>query len=59
MSNDNFAETITLVLQEIIDSRYKYLKEIDFENRSYAKTILENEYKPAVEKLKQILENIA
>lgn len=54
-----FSELLPRVLEEVIDSRYKYLKELDYENHSYARQILENEYKPSVEKLKNILENIA
>lgn len=53
------SELLPRVLEEVIDSRYKYLKELDYENHSYARQILENEYKPSVEKLKNILENIA
>lgn len=52
------SELLPRVLEEVIDSRYKYLKELDYENHSYARQILENEYKPSVEKLKNILENI-
>ena len=53
-----YSELLPLVLEAVIDSRYKYLKELDYENHSYARQILENEYKPSVEKLKNILENI-
>lgn len=54
-----YSELLPIVLEAVIDSRYKYLKELDYENHSYAREILENEYKPSVEKLKQILEIIA
>ena len=53
-----YSELLPIVLEAVIDSRYKYLKELDYENHSYARQILENEYKPSVEKLKKILENI-
>jgi hypothetical protein len=32
---------------------------MEYENHSYARQILENEYKPSVEKLQKILEVIA
>lgn len=54
-----YSELLPIVLEAVIDSRYKYLKELDYENHSYARKILEEEYKPSVEKLKQILEVIA
>ena len=53
-----YSELLPIVLEAVIDSRYKYLKELDYENHSYARQILENEYKPAVKNLKHILENI-
>jgi len=54
-----YSEILPIVLEAVIDSRYKYLKELDYENHSYARQILDNEYKPAVKKLKEILEIIA
>lgn len=54
-----YSELFPRVLEAVIDSRYKYLKELDYENHSYARKILEEEYKPAVEKLQQILEVLA
>lgn len=54
-----YSELIPIVLEAVIDSRYKYLKELDYENHSYARQILENEYKPSVEILKKILEILA
>jgi len=54
-----YSELLPIVLEAVIDSRYKYLKELDYENHKYAREILEQEYKPSVEKLKQILEIIA
>lgn len=53
-----YSELLPVLLEAVIDSRYKYLKELDYENHSYAKQILEEEYKPSVKKLKEILENI-
>ena len=55
----NYSELLPIVLEAVIDSRYKYLKELDYENHVYARKILDNEYKPAVKKLKEILEIIA
>lgn len=60
ISGDNlvyieYSELFPIVLEAVIDSRYKYLKELDYENHSYARQILENEYKPSVEILKKIL----
>jgi hypothetical protein len=53
------SKLLPIVLEAVIDSRFKYLKELEYENHSYARQILENEYNPAVEKLKQLLENTA
>lgn len=53
------SEVLPIVLTDVIDSRFKYLKELEHENHSYARKILDEEYKPSVEKLKKILENIA
>jgi len=53
-----YSELLPIVLEAVIDSRYKYLKELDYENHVYARQILEEEYKPSVEKLRQILEII-
>lgn len=52
-------EEISTILERIIDSRFKYLHELRFENHRLARHILENEYNPEVEKLKKILEKIA
>ena len=54
-----YSEILPIVLEAVIDSRYKYLKELDYENHTYARQILDNEYKPAVKKLKEILDIIA
>ena len=54
-----YSELLPVVLEAVIDSRFKYLKEMEYENVRYAHKILENEYKPAVKKLKEILEVIA
>lgn len=54
-----YSELLPVVLEAVIDSRFKYLKEMEYENVRYAQKILENEYKPAVKKLKEILEKIA
>jgi hypothetical protein len=53
------SELLPTVLEAVIDSRFRYLKEMEYENVRYASKILEEEYKPSVEKLKQILEIIA
>ena len=53
-----YSELLPIVLEAVIDSRYKYLKELDYENHTYARQILENEYKPSVKKLQEILEKI-
>jgi hypothetical protein len=54
-----YSKILPIVLEAVIDSRFKYLKELEYENHSHARQILEQEYKPAVEKLEQILEIIA
>lgn len=56
--SDKLSELLPVILETIIDSRIKYLKELDYENHWHASKILENEYKPAVEKLQQLIENI-
>ena len=53
------SDLLPLVIEAVVDSRFKYLKELEYENHSHARQILEQEYKPAVEKLEQILEIIA
>lgn len=57
--NSNKLEEIPTILEKIIDSRFRYLHELRFENHRLARHILESEYDPEVEKLKKILENIA
>ena len=42
-------------LENIIDARFKYLKELEFENHSYASKILEKEYNPALEELLKVV----
>jgi hypothetical protein len=54
-----YSELLPVVLEAVIDSRFKYLKEMEYENVRYASKILEEEYKPSVKKLKEILEIIA
>lgn len=44
------------VLEIMIDSRYKYLRELEYENHRYASKILEEIYSPAVEKFIETLE---
>ena len=53
------SEVLPSLIADVVDSRYKYLKELDFENHKYARKILEEEYNPAVERLSKILETIA
>jgi hypothetical protein len=50
------ADLIVELLEEVIDSRYKYLKELDFENHRCASEIKEKLYKPAVKSLIKALE---
>lgn len=63
MSDDEVFISLTkvfpVVLEAVIDSRFKYLKELEYENHRHAAEILQNEYKPALEKLQQLIENIA
>jgi hypothetical protein len=44
------------VLEVMIDARYKYLRELEYENHRYASKILEEIYNPAVEKFIETLE---
>ena len=50
------AESIVKVLEEVIDSRYYYLKELDYENRSYATDYKKKHYDPVVKTLVELLE---
>jgi hypothetical protein len=52
------SDLLPLVLEAVVDSRFKYLKELEYENHRQARKILDEEYKPSVEKLKQILEKV-
>lgn len=58
-SSVNYPEEISTILESIIDSRFKYLHEMQYENHKLARHILETQYNPSVEKLKKILQNIA
>lgn len=49
-------ELLPVVLEAVIDSRFKYLKELEYENHRHATKVLKEEYEPSVKKLKQILE---
>lgn len=53
----NKAKKIVKILETIIDSRYQYLKELDYENHKYAGKIREEKYEPALKELMEILEN--
>lgn len=50
------ADLIVELLEEVIDSRYKYLKELDYENHRHAAEIKEKLYKPAAKLLIEALE---
>lgn len=52
----NKSKKLIEVLELMIDSRYKYLKELEYENHRYASKILEEIYNPAVEKFIETLE---
>ena len=52
----NKSKKLIEVLELIIDSRYKYLRELEYENHRFASKILEEIYNPAVEKFVEILE---
>lgn len=54
-TSSNSEELITL-LERMIDFRYEYLKEKDMENHRYAYRILQDNYRPVVEKLLEVLE---
>ena len=51
-----YSDVLTKCIESMIDSRFKYLKELEYENHTYARDILEKEYKPSVELLKSIVE---
>lgn len=53
----NKAKKIIKLLEAIIDTRYQYLKELDYENHKYASKIKEEKYEPVLKELMEILEN--
>jgi hypothetical protein len=52
----NKVKKLIEVLEVMIDARYKYLRELEYENHRYASKILEEIYNPAVEKFIETLE---
>lgn len=52
----NKIKKLAEVLELMIDSRYKYLRELEYENHSYASKVLKEIYNPAVEKFIETLE---
>lgn len=52
------SEALPIAIEAVIDARYKYLKELDYENHSFANKILKEEYDPAVLFLKKIVDQI-
>jgi hypothetical protein len=52
----NKVKKLIEVLEIMIDARYKYLRELEYENHRYASKTLEEIYNPAVEKFIEILE---
>ena len=52
----NKTDKLIDILEIMIDSRFKYLRELEYENHSYARKILEEIYDPAVEKFIEALE---
>lgn len=51
------AEVLITLLEQIIDVRFKYLKELEYENRSFALDFKRKEYDPLIKKLLDILED--
>jgi hypothetical protein len=49
-------QEIVSLLEQIIDTRFKYLRELELENRRYALDIKVKDYDPLVKKLLDILE---
>lgn len=54
----NKSEKIIQLLETIIDSRYNYLKELDYENHKHARKIKNEVYEPALNELVNIIKNI-
>jgi len=52
----NKIKKLVEVLEVMIDARFKYLRELEYENHSYAHKIREDVYDPAVEKFIETLE---
>lgn len=54
----NNSEVIITLLEQIIDIRYKYLKELDYENHAYARQIIEEQYRPVVKKFIELIDDM-
>lgn len=52
----NRIKKLTEALEIMIDARFKYLRELEYENHRYAGKILEEIYNPALEKFIETLE---
>lgn len=53
----NKTKKLIKLFETIIDIRYQYLKELDYENHKYASKIKEEKYEPALKELMEFLEN--
>lgn len=51
-------EQILEALEQLIDARYEYLQEKNYENHYHSRRILEDKYKPCKEILEQLLKEI-
>jgi hypothetical protein len=50
------SELVTLAIEAMIDARFNYLREKEYENHTIANKIIKEEYEPALKVLKKILE---
>ena len=56
--SDNQIDRILHALEQMIDARYEYLQERNYENHLHSRKILEEKYDPCKKVLEQLLKSI-
>ena len=56
--SDSQIDSIIHALEQMIDARYEYLQEKNYENHYHSRRILEDKYKPCKGILEQLLKEI-
>ena len=56
--SDKTVSDILQAVEKMIDARYEYLQEKNYENHYHSRKILEEKYNPCKEILEQLLKNI-